>query len=166
MYILRCGSETSVRIWNTTAKAVSTFSYLQCSQLSFDHHLFTFTSSIMSCIRPATPGFIVTSIATILLAIVALCVPINKSVFFLRASITEGGFNGSIVFGTLGYCLELSNGTTCSKPSVGYELGQFSPFHPPFLWQVLTFYQISTVLLATSYPSKFLKSWSNGSPTC
>ena len=77
----------------------------------------------MSCIRPATPGFIVTLTATLLLAIVTFCVPFIKSVFFLKASIAEDGVSGSIIFGTLGYCLELSNGTTCSKPSVGYELG-------------------------------------------
>lgn len=77
----------------------------------------------MTCIRPATPGFIVTLTATLLLAIVTFCVPFIKSVFFLKASISEDGVSGSIIFGTLGYCLELSNGTTCSKPSVGYELG-------------------------------------------
>ena len=77
----------------------------------------------MSCLRPATPGFVVTLAATILLAIVSFCVPYLKTVFFLRATISQGGVNGSVIFGTLGYCLELSNGTICSKPSVGYELG-------------------------------------------
>ncbi|KAJ3879464.1 SUR7/PalI family-domain-containing protein [Lentinula edodes] len=72
----------------------------------------------MGCIRPATPGFICTLTATVLLAIVSFCVPYFKSVYFLKASTTDG----SITFGTLGYCLELSNGTTCSSPSVGYEL--------------------------------------------
>jgi hypothetical protein len=33
---------------------------------------------------------------------------------------------GSVTFGTLGYCLTLPNGTTCSKPSVGYEFGVFN----------------------------------------
>lgn len=78
----------------------------------------------MGCLRPATPGFVVTLAATILLAIVSFSVPFIKSVFFLKASINQGGVNGSIVFGTLGYCLELSNGTLCSKASVGYQLGQ------------------------------------------
>ncbi|KAJ3750856.1 SUR7/PalI family-domain-containing protein [Lentinula detonsa] len=76
----------------------------------------------MGCIRPATPGFVCTLTATVLLAVVSFCVPYFKSVYFLKASITEDGFNGTITFGTLGYCLELSNGTTCSSPSVGYEL--------------------------------------------
>lgn len=76
----------------------------------------------MGILRPATPGFICTLVATILLAVVSFCVPYLKSVYFLKASISEGGYNGTITFGTLGYCLELSNGTTCSKPSVGYEL--------------------------------------------
>ncbi|KAJ4485720.1 SUR7/PalI family-domain-containing protein [Lentinula aciculospora] len=76
----------------------------------------------MGCIRPATPGFICTLTATALLAVVSFCVPYFKSVYFLKASITEDGFNGTITFGTLGYCLELSNGTSCSSPSVGYQL--------------------------------------------
>ncbi|KDQ63160.1 hypothetical protein JAAARDRAFT_29164 [Jaapia argillacea MUCL 33604] len=76
----------------------------------------------MGIIRPATPGFLVTLIATILLAVVSFSVPYFKTIFFLKASLSVEGLNGSITFGTLGYCLELSNGTTCSKPSVGYEL--------------------------------------------
>ena len=49
---------------------------------------------------------------------------------------TGGEFKGStVIFGTLGYCVKWTNGTTsCSKPSFGYGLGQFSPFHPlPFV---------------------------------
>ncbi|KAH6916687.1 SUR7/PalI family-domain-containing protein [Coprinopsis sp. MPI-PUGE-AT-0042] len=76
----------------------------------------------MGFIRPATPGFIVTLVATILLAVVSFCVPYFKSVYFLKASTTVEGISGSITFGTLGYCLEVSNVTTCSKPSIGYEL--------------------------------------------
>lgn len=78
----------------------------------------------MGFIRPATPGFIVTLIATVLLAVVSFCVPYLKSVYFLKANISVGGVNGSITFGTLGYCLELANGTTCSSPTVGYQLGE------------------------------------------
>ncbi|KAJ3845345.1 SUR7/PalI family-domain-containing protein [Lentinula raphanica] len=74
----------------------------------------------MGCIRPATPGFICTLTATVLLAVVSFCVPYFKSVYFLKADIPD--INGTITFGTLGYCEELSNGTTCSSPSVGYEL--------------------------------------------
>lgn len=76
----------------------------------------------MGFLRPATPGFLVTCVATALLAVVSFCVPYFKSVYFLKANISIGGKNGSITLGTLGYCLELSNGTTCSSPSVGYEL--------------------------------------------
>jgi hypothetical protein len=79
----------------------------------------------MGFLRPATPGFIVTLAATVLLAVVSFSVPYFKSVYFLKASINQGGVNGSITFGTLGYCLELSNATVCSKPSFGYKLGQF-----------------------------------------
>jgi len=80
----------------------------------------------MGFIRPATPGFIVTLIATGLLAVVSFCVPWIQSVFFLKASLSFGGQSGNITFGTLGYCLELANGTTCSKPSIGYQLGTVS----------------------------------------
>ncbi|KAF8204480.1 SUR7/PalI family-domain-containing protein [Mycena galopus ATCC 62051] len=76
----------------------------------------------MGCIRPATPGFILTTLATALLAVVSFCVPYFKSVYFLKADITSNGVSGTITFGTLGYCVELSTGTTCSKPTVGYEL--------------------------------------------
>jgi len=82
----------------------------------------------MGIIRPATPGFIVTLAATILLAVVSFCVPYIKSVYFLKATINIDGGSGTITFGTLGYCLELSNGIRCSTPSVGYELGQNCPF--------------------------------------
>ncbi|KLO06783.1 pali-domain-containing protein [Schizopora paradoxa] len=71
--------------------------------------------------RPATPGFLVTLIATILLAIVSFNAPIIKSQYFLRASLSVENINGSLDLGTLGYCLNLSNGTTCTKPAVGYE---------------------------------------------
>lgn len=76
----------------------------------------------MGLLRPATPGFLVTLIATILLGVVSFSVPWFKSVFFLKASLSIENINGSVTFGVLGYCLELSNGTTCSKASVGYEL--------------------------------------------
>jgi SUR7/PalI family len=77
----------------------------------------------MGFIRPATPGFIVTLVATCLLAVVSFCVPYFKSVYFLKATTTVEGISGSITFGTLGYCLEVNNVTSCSKPSIGYELG-------------------------------------------
>ena len=80
-------------------------------------------SHSMGFLRPATPGFIVTLIATIILAIVVFCVPYVKSVYFLKASITYQNVSGNITFGTLGYCVELSGNTTCSNPSIGYELG-------------------------------------------
>ncbi|KAF7793410.1 hypothetical protein EIP86_004522 [Pleurotus ostreatoroseus] len=76
----------------------------------------------MGIVRPATPGFLVTLTAAVLLGIVSFSVPYFKSVFFLKASLSNEGISGAITFGTLGYCVELSNGTTCSKPSVGYEL--------------------------------------------
>jgi hypothetical protein len=66
----------------------------------------------------------VTLTATVLLAIVSFSVPWFKSVFFLKASLAVEGISGSITFGVLGYCFELNNGTTCSKASVGYELGK------------------------------------------
>lgn len=77
----------------------------------------------MGFIRPATPGFLITLTATVLLAVVSFSVPYFKSVYFLKASLSSGGVDGSIIFGVLGYCLELPGNTTCSKPSVGYELG-------------------------------------------
>lgn len=74
----------------------------------------------MSCIRPATPGFLATLTATGLLAAVSFGVPWIKSVYFLKA--TVDGFDGSLTFGTLGYCLNNAGTVTCSKASVGYEI--------------------------------------------
>ena len=79
----------------------------------------------MGCIRSATPGFLVTLTAAVLLAIVSFSVPYFKSVFFLKASLTVENVNGNLTLGTLGYCIELSNGTTCTSPSVGYEFGMY-----------------------------------------
>lgn len=97
----------------------------------------------MPCLRPATPGFIVTLTATILLAIVSFNVPILKSVYFLQATLTVDNVNGTISLGTLGYCIELSsNGTTCSSPSVGYA---FDP--NALLGDTISFAQIPTVVV-------------------
>ncbi|EJC98720.1 pali-domain-containing protein [Fomitiporia mediterranea MF3/22] len=93
--------------------------------------------------RPATPGFIVTLIATILLAIVSFNVPIIKSVSFLQASLTVDNVNGTISLGTLGYCIDLAtNGTTCSKPSVGYAFDANA-----LLGDNIKFAQIPTVVV-------------------
>lgn len=72
--------------------------------------------------RPATPGFIVTSVAAILLAVVSFSVPLIKSVYFLKASLTVENIDGTITFGTLGYCMTISGSTSCSSAGVGYEL--------------------------------------------
>jgi hypothetical protein len=80
-------------------------------------------------LKPATPGFIVTLVATILLAVVSFSVPWFKSVYFLKASLAVENVQGNITFGTLGYCLELSSGTTCSSATVGYELGELIPLN-------------------------------------
>lgn len=77
----------------------------------------------MAIIRPATPGFLVTLLAAVLLAVVTFSVPYFKSVYFLKASLENEGVTGSVIFGTLGFCMQLQNGTTCSKPSIGYSLG-------------------------------------------
>ncbi|KAK7448784.1 hypothetical protein VKT23_013515 [Stygiomarasmius scandens] len=76
----------------------------------------------MRLIGPATPGFLSTLAATVLLGIVSFCVPYFKSVFFLKAGFQANGQEGTITFGTLGFCLEFADGTTCSKPQVGYQL--------------------------------------------
>lgn len=79
----------------------------------------------MSWIRPATPGFLATLTATALLAVVSFGVPWIKSVYFLKATID--GFDGSLTFGTLGYCLDNAGKLTCSKASLGYEIGEHTP---------------------------------------
>ncbi|KAG1871085.1 SUR7/PalI family-domain-containing protein [Suillus tomentosus] len=76
----------------------------------------------MSFIRPATPGFLITLIATILLGVVSFSVPLIKSIYFLKASLAAEGSSGYITFGTLGYCSDISGTVSCSSATVGYEL--------------------------------------------
>lgn len=96
-------------------------SYLSHFSLSFFLSLTTTNAFNMN---PATPGFIVTLAATILLALVSFNTPIIKSIDFIKATFSDSGVNTTITLGTLGYCIDLStNGTTCSKASVGYEFG-------------------------------------------
>lgn len=76
----------------------------------------------MGYMRPATPGFVVTFVAAILLAVVSFSVPLIKSVYFLKASLSVESVDGTITLGTLGYCMTISGSTTCSKASVGYEV--------------------------------------------
>ena len=80
-------------------------------------------SHSMVCLSRATPAFILTLVATILLAVVVFCVPYVKTVYFLKAAVNYQTVSGTITFGTLGYCVQLPGGTTCSKPSIGYQLG-------------------------------------------
>ena len=79
----------------------------------------------MGIIRPATPGFLVTLTAAALLAVVVFSVPYFKSVYFLKASLADTGVSGSITFGVLGFCTDIQGNSTCSHPSVGYDLGEF-----------------------------------------
>lgn len=81
--------------------------------------------------KNARAGLIIGSIAFVLLFIVVILTPpIVEGNFFFKLSFNGSNVNETIKIGTLGYCLELSNGTRrCSKLQVGYELGQFSPFH-------------------------------------
>lgn len=77
-----------------------------------------------SLIRPATPGFVITLAATVILAVVSFSVPLIKSVYFLKASLAVDNLNGDITFGTLGYCMSIDTSTTCSNATVGYQLSQ------------------------------------------
>ncbi|KAG8219623.1 SUR7/PalI family-domain-containing protein [Butyriboletus roseoflavus] len=80
------------------------------------------TSNMSSLIRPATPGFVITLAATVILAVVSFSVPLIKSVYFLKASLAADNLNGDITFGTLGYCMTIGSSTTCSNATVGYQL--------------------------------------------
>lgn len=82
-------------------------------------------ANTMTCFKPATPGFVVTLVATVLLIFVTFGVPWIKTIYFLKATVKD--LDGEILFGTFGYCMKQANGTTCSKPSVGYEIGTVQP---------------------------------------
>ncbi|KAG9013813.1 hypothetical protein FRB94_000793 [Tulasnella sp. JGI-2019a] len=75
----------------------------------------------MAIFKPATPGFLTTLTATILLGVVSFSVPYFKTIYFLQASYSTSGQSGLINIGTLGYCLVVNGATTCTKPSIGYE---------------------------------------------
>lgn len=77
----------------------------------------------MGVIRPATPGFLLTLSATVLLIVVTFSVPYLKTIYIVKGNLDTSGVGGSITLGTLGYCLELSGNRTCSKARVGYQLG-------------------------------------------
>jgi hypothetical protein len=95
----------------------------------------------MGYIRPATPGFLITLIATILLAVVSFSVPLIKSVYFLKASLSVEGVDGYVTFGTLGYCADVSGTLSCSNATVGYEFGKYpyiSDLYRLLPWHVQT----------------------------
>jgi hypothetical protein len=83
----------------------------------------------MSILRPATPGFLVTLVATIFLVLVSFSVPFSvpwsKSIFFLKATMQQNNFSGTVTFGVLGYCFETSSQVACSNATIGYEFGKF-----------------------------------------
>ncbi|KAK4056569.1 hypothetical protein OIO90_002417 [Microbotryomycetes sp. JL221] len=65
-------------------------------------------------IRPATPGTLVVLVATILLVLVSVSVPLLKSIWFLKATVA----GQEVTLGTWGVC---ANGQ-CTKASLGYSL--------------------------------------------
>jgi hypothetical protein len=79
----------------------------------------------MGIIRPATPGFLVTTLATVLLLVVSFSVPWFKSVYFLKAQVSQSGQSGFITFGVLGYCTSINGGSlNCTSAKLGYQFGQ------------------------------------------
>lgn len=80
----------------------------------------------MNLFKPATPGFLTTLAATVILAIVSFSVPYFKTVYFLQVGISQSGVNGTMTFGVLGYCLDLNNQVSCSNATVGWEFSAYS----------------------------------------
>lgn len=73
-------------------------------------------------------GPLIVALAAGFLGVVMAGIPVIKPVFFLRASFAERGLNESILFGTLGYCIEWGvnmTGRQCSNTSIVYQKGQF-----------------------------------------
>jgi len=97
----------------------------------------------MGILRPATPGFLVTTLATVLLLVVSFSVPWFKSVYFLKAQVNQSGQSGYITFGVLGYCTSLNGGSVnCTSAKLGYE---FDP--NALLGDNIKFLQIPTVVV-------------------
>lgn len=76
--------------------------------------------------RSATPGTLLSLIATVLLALVSFNTPLLKSIYFLQANFSSGQYAGTLRLGTLGYCLDAGGGEQCTGPTVGYSFGQSS----------------------------------------
>ncbi|KAL7417568.1 SUR7/PalI family-domain-containing protein [Mrakia frigida] len=72
--------------------------------------------------KPATPGTILTAASTVLLALASFSTPLLKSLYFFKASFSSSSISGVLTLGTLGFCLVQDGTTTCSSPSVGYDL--------------------------------------------
>ncbi|GAA5877040.1 hypothetical protein JCM3774_006884 [Rhodotorula dairenensis] len=72
--------------------------------------------------RPATPGTIVVLLATILLVLVSVSVPVTKTFYFLKANITADvqgiDIAGTVTLGCWGYCI----GDNCTPAKLGYNL--------------------------------------------
>jgi hypothetical protein len=67
----------------------------------------------------------ITFLSTICLVFVVLSTPIIRSYDIVNRKVIVGNVNGSISFGTLGYCLHLPNNLACSNPKFLYKIGQF-----------------------------------------
>jgi len=74
--------------------------------------------------KPATPGFLTTLTATVLLVVVSFSVPWFKTIYFLKASASVNGQSGFVTFGTLGYCANINGVETCTKAAIGYKFGE------------------------------------------
>lgn len=82
-----------------------------------------FLPSLSSAMKPATPGTILTAASTVLLALASFSTPLIKSLYFFKATLSSTAISGELTLGTLGFCLVKDGTTTCSSPSVGYDLG-------------------------------------------
>lgn len=77
--------------------------------------------------RSATPGTLLSLVATVLLALVSFNTPLLKSIYFLEANFSSGQYAGTLRLGTLGYCLDTGSGEQCNGPRVGYSFGTSLP---------------------------------------
>ena len=61
---------------------------------------------------------------------VMVSTPVIPKNYLFSCKVTVGKVDGLLTFGTLGYCLDLSNKTICSTPKIGYVFGQFLSTQP------------------------------------
>ena len=87
-------------------------------------------------------------LASLMLVGVIVSTPVMRQNYLFSCKVTVGKVNGLLTFGTLGYCLDLSNKTICSTPKIGYVFGQFLSNQPMLYYFIFCDFKDNPEVLA------------------